>query len=169
MNRRVVRSRFIHVTEFGRGRVQPSSNLIRPIGHASRTDVRQQQRVEVTGSGDCLMRERIHCAKPLLQSSDGFVVRDVDLGDHNAIGHRRLLDRLRHRVELTDAVDRVDQRHDPVQPVLRAEQAVGPQRVQHGNRIGESCRLDEHAIEVDDLARAPLDEQLPQRLLQIGA
>ncbi len=35
-------------------------------------------------------------------------------------------------------------------------------------RIGQATGFDEHAIEIDDLAGTPLDEQLAQRLLQIG-
>ena len=105
----------------------------------------------------------------LLQPIDRFVVRDVALGDDEAIGHGRLLGRFRHRIELPNTVNCVDQCHHTVQPVLRAEQTVGLQCVQHRNRIGESGGFHEHAVEVDDFAGAPPDEEFPQRFLKIGA
>jgi len=67
------------------------------------------------------------------------------------------------------AVDRVDNGNDTVEPVLRSQQSVRSQRMQYGDGVREARGLDEHAIEVDYFAGSPLDEQLAQRLLQIGA
>ena len=150
-------------------RIEPAPKLLGPDRHASWTDVGKQLGIELAADGRRHERERIHRVKSLLQTIDRFVVRDVGLGDDDTIGYCRLLDRFGHGVELAHAVDRVDQCHDAIQPVLGAEQAVGLQCVQHRNRIGESGGFHEHAVEVDNLSRAPLDEQLPQRVLKVRA
>ena len=133
------------------------------------TDIGQQGGIELAVDGGRDGSEAIHRLKPPLQAVDGIALSDVGLGDDEPVGHRGLLRGLGHRVELSDAVDRVDQRHDAVQPVLRAEKPVGLQRMQHRNRIGEPARLDEDAIKVDHFAGAALDEELTQRFLKVGA
>ena len=142
----------------GRNRIEPAAQLLGTCRNALRTDVVQQRRIELAVDRHRDEREWIHCLEPLLQPADGPAIRDVGLGDDEAIGHGCLFCGLGHPVELPDAVDGVDQGHDTVQPVLRAEQPVGPQRMEHRNRIGEPGGLDKHTVEVDDFAGAPLNE-----------
>ena len=56
------------------------------------------RRIELSDAG----RERLH----------GVPLGEVRLGDDDHVGEGRLLDRLRKRVELAEAVHRVDGGHD---------------------------------------------------------
>ena len=94
-----------------------------------RTDIVQQRRIELAIDGCRDERERIHRLESLPQAVDSVAIRDVALGDDEAIGHGRLFCGLMHRVELPDAVDGVDQGHDTVQPVLRAPSSPSVCRV----------------------------------------
>ena len=44
-------------------------------------------------------------------------------------------------VQMRGAVDRIDHRHDPVQPIGRGSDRVGHQRRQDGNWIGQAGRF----------------------------
>jgi len=63
----------------------------------------------------------------------------------------------------------IHHRDHAIEPVLRAEQAVALEGMQHRYRVGEAGGFDEHAVEVDHFAGAPLDEQFAQGFLQVGA
>ena len=45
--------------------------------------------------------------------------RQIGFRQHDAVGHRRLLDRFGMRVEGRFAVDRIDHRHHAVEPVAQ--------------------------------------------------
>ena len=90
-------------------------------------------------------------------------VRQIGLGQDDAVGDRGLLDRFRMGVERGFAVDRVDHRHHAVEPVAQHEIRVRHGGVQHRRRIGETGRLQQHAAE----RAAPVVEIAQQRLQRI--
>ncbi len=116
-------------------------------------------------------RRRIERAQPPHQDGKcggvGFA-DEVGLGQHDAVGDRRLLDRLRMRLEGRGAVDGIDHRDDAVEPVAHDQIGMHHRGVQHRGRIGEAGGLDDHPGEcgtaIVEIAGEPL-----QRLDEIAA
>ena len=87
---------------------------------------------------------------------------DVALGDDDAVGHRRLLDRFAVPAELDVAIDPVDRRHHAVERVAVGDHPVGHQGMDDRRRVGQAGGLDHHPGERRDVALDALDEQLAQ-------
>jgi hypothetical protein len=73
--------------------------------------------------------------------------REVELGEHDAIGDGRLLERLDVRLQRDQPVHRIDQRDDVAERVARAQRGLGEQRLDHRAGVREPRRLDHHAGE----------------------
>jgi hypothetical protein len=73
--------------------------------------------------------------------------REVALGDDDAIGDRRLPDRLRVGVERGKPVHSINDRDHPIERVAHREIRVIEHRVQDGGRVGQPCRFDDDAPE----------------------
>ena len=89
--------------------------------------------------------------------------RQIGLGQHDAVGHRRLLDRFGMRVERRLAVDAIDHRHHAVEPVALHQIRMRHGGVQHRRRIGEAGGFQQHAAE----GAAPIVEIAQQRLQRV--
>ena len=148
---------------------QPPVELsaIRPRG--AQSDIEEERRVDL--ALDCCGEFGAWVERPqaCTQRFDLCRAGEIGLREHQSIRDGGLLDGLGLRVELALAVHRVHQGDHPVEPVLRREQRVGRERLDHRRGIGEAGGLDDDAVEVDHRAGAALREQLAQRLLQVGA
>jgi len=89
----------------------------------------------------------------------GRRVGEIGLGEHDAVGERRLPDRFRVRVERGRAGRRVHGRDHRFQPQRLGELAVGHQRVQDRRRVGQPGGLDDDALERRHRARGAPREQ----------
>ena len=92
-------------------------------------------------------------------------IREVGLGEQDAIGHRHLPPRLRLPIELHRAVQRVHRGDDAVQPAGIARVRLGQQRMGHRGRVRQARRLDRDAAERRQLASVTA---LPQHIQRIG-
>ena len=90
-------------------------------------------------------------------------VGKIGLAQHDAVGDRRLLDRLCMGVERCLAVDGIDHGHDAVEPVAQQQIGMRHQRVQHRRRIGEAGGFQQHAAE----RAAPVVEVAQQRFQRV--
>ena len=71
----------------------------------------------------------------------------IGFGEHKPVGHGRLFQRLRMIVEACAAVQRIDERHHPIDQEAQHEIGVIHDRVQHRCGIGKAGRFDYHAVE----------------------
>jgi hypothetical protein len=114
-------------------------------------------------------RRRAQRAEAVGQRGRRGVVREVGLGQDDAVGERDLMTRLRGMIEVAGAARRIDHRDQPLQVEDLAERAVAGDGLQHWAGIGEAAGLDDDALEARHRAAAALGEQGAQAFLQIGA
>ena len=94
--------------------------------------------------------------------------RQIGLGQHQPVGHGRLLHRFRVRVEGGKSVDRVDHRHHAVEPVAQQQIGVRHGGVQHRRRIGETRGFQQHPAK-SAAAVVEIAQQGFQRVDQVAA
>ena len=140
---------FLHVGDFARGIVQPAVH--QPFG--GRFAFR---RIEDR-------RRRIERAQAREDGRALFGAGQIGFGQHDAVGHRRLLDRFGMRVERRLAIDAVDHGDDAVEPVALHQIRMRHGGVQQRRRIGQAGRFDQHAAE----GAAPVVEIAQQRLQRV--
>ena len=95
-------------------------------------------------------------------------IDEVGLAQHDAVGHRGLLDGFEMRVERGGAIHRVDHRDDAVEPVAHRQIGMGHCGLQHGRRIGEAGRFQHHAAETH-AAVVEIAQKLLQRIDEVAA
>ena len=93
----------------------------------------------------------------------------VDLGQHNAVGHRHLLDRFRMSIERRHSIECVDHGDDAFEAAGGKQIRIAHHRVEHGCRIGEARRFDDDAVEGLDVATPPSGQQIVHRINQVAA
>ena len=97
------------------------------------------------------------------------LIDQIGFGDDQTIGQRRLLHRLRQRIDLLQPIHCIHQRHHAIQPILGLQHGVGHQCLHHRGGVSQAGGFDHQPVEIDDLAIAPLDKQVTHGLLQITA
>jgi len=145
-------------------RLQPALHVQRLGGRIVQARIEQQDgqaliflRVHMHGTGIQVMQA---AAQGLHRGRFG----QIGLGQDHAVGDGGLLQALFMLVQLAHAMDAVNGSHDPIQAEARRDQRIGHQRVQDGGWIGQTRRLDHHAVEFGDLAPHALHVQVAQRL-----
>ena len=110
---------------------------------------------------------RVDLVQPLPQRLDRLRLGDIGLGQHDAIRHRRLLERFLLAVELIEAVHGIHCGDDRAEPVVVAQRDVVHQSREDRRRVGKPGGLDDHAaIGRHDATRA-LVVDLHDRLLEV--
>ena len=95
-------------------------------------------------------------------------VGKIGLGQHDAVGDRRLLHRFGMGIERGLAVDRIDHRDHAIEPVAQQQIGMRHRRVQHRRRIGEPGGFQQHAAE-RAAAVVEIAQQRFQRVDQVAA
>ena len=103
-------------------------------------------------------------------------IEQVGLGDDDPVGDRNLLDRLQVLVEGRRAIDGVDHRNHPVEPVAHRQVGMRHCGLQHRRRVGEPGCFQDHAaeagaaiVEVAQKLLQGVDQITPQRAAQTTA
>ena len=112
----------------------------------------------LTGLDD--LRDGIDLPQALEQSLDIVMSREIQLGQHQTVGQRRLLEALRIALEVVSAIDRIDRREDVADAEVVAQDAVMHHGGHHRDRVGQSGGLNDHAHERRDLTPFALVEAL---------
>ena len=87
---------------------------------------------------------------------------EIGLGQQQAIGHRRLLDRLGLPVERGGTADQVHGRYHTIEYVAGGNDRLGHQCVQDRCRIGKASGLNHDAGEPRDFVLSPVHEEARQ-------
>ena len=125
-------------------------------------EVKEQSRIDGALCDRHDRSARIEAAEPVLDDLPRARLGEISFGQQQAVGHRRLLDRLGLPVERAGAVDGIDRRHDPVEHIARRDDRFGHQGVQDRRRVGEAGGLDRDAREERDLTLDPIDKEVGQ-------
>jgi len=147
----------------GKGLVAQPALHIYTLGRGiEKTEVEEACRIDRTLGDRDQRGAPIERREPGLDRLPEGGLAEIGLGQQQAVGHRRLLDRLGLAVERGGPIDRIDGRDDAVEHVAGGDDRLGHQGVQDRRRIGQAGGLDYDTGEPRDLALGPVDKQARQ-------
>jgi hypothetical protein len=99
----------------------------------------------------------------------GSVADQIGFGDQQPVCQRHLFHRLILTIELMNCVDRIDCRHDGIEPQEMRDQWIVQQELHDRGRICQTRGLDENTAKRRNLATIASHQQCAQRLLEVAA
>ena len=120
-------------------------------------------RIERAGNRDVDCRARVEPLQAPRQPLDCRGLREIGLGDHQAVGEDHLLARLGGHVERRLANDGIDHREHDVDMKFAAQRAIGGKGLQDRSGIGETAGFDHDARERRHRAALAVEHEPAQR------